>query len=162
LRGAGGGDTLDGGEGSDIYEYTATSDAGAGETITDTGTTGKDTIRLLGDVSFSAFTTNDLSGIEAFVFTGAQTLEINSFPIFGQDFELTGSNGTAQSFTVNNANGNFSVAGWTLKNWESGDHVILNGAGGIDEIIGSTRNDIINGLNNSDTLTGMTLAATST
>ncbi len=72
LRGGGGGDTLDGGEGSDIYEYTATSDAGAGETITDTGTTGKDTIRLLGDVSFSAFTANDLSGIEAFVFTGAQ------------------------------------------------------------------------------------------
>jgi Ca2+-binding RTX toxin-like protein len=109
LRGGGGGDTLDGGEGSDIYEYTATSDAGSGETITDTGTTGKDTIRLLGDVSFSAFTANDLSGIEAFVFTGAQTLEINSFPIFGQNFELTGSNGTAQSFTVNNANGNFSA-----------------------------------------------------
>ena len=50
MRGGGGGDTLDGGEGSDIYEYSATSDAGAGETITDTGTTGKDTIRLLGDV----------------------------------------------------------------------------------------------------------------
>ena len=105
-------------------------------------------------MNFSAFRTDDFSGIEAFVFTGDQDLDINSFPIFGVNFEFTGSNGTAQSFTVNNANGNFSIAGWTLKNWESGDHVILNGAGGIDEIIGSTRNDIINGLNNSDTLTG--------
>jgi Ca2+-binding RTX toxin-like protein len=151
LRGGGGIDTLDGGEGSDIYDYGAFSDVIGGETITDTGTAGKDTIRLLGDVSFLPIAA--LTGIEAFVFTGDQDFQINSFPIFGVDFELTGSNGTAQSFTVSNAN-DFSVAGWTLKNWENSDTIILDGGGFGGIMIGSSKRDVINAFGGEDTLTG--------
>jgi Ca2+-binding RTX toxin-like protein len=150
LRGGGGIDTLDGGEGSDIYDY-GVSEVPVGETLDDTGTASKDAIRLLGNVDFSPITT--LTGIEAFVFTGDQDLTINSFPIFGVNFELTGSNGTAQSFTVNNAN-DFSVAGWTFKNWENSDAIILNGGGFGGIMIGSSKRDVINALGGEDTLTG--------
>ena len=102
LRGGGGADTLDGEEGSDTYDYGATSEAIAGETITDSGTTGTRHDQTTRRRHFSALTT--ISGIEAFIFTGDQDFQINSFPIFGQDFAITGSNGTAQSFTIHNAN----------------------------------------------------------
>lgn len=162
IIGTNGGDTLtgsnahdvisggNGDEGSDIYDYGA-SEVISGETITDTGTSGKDTIRLLGDVSFLPVTT--LTGIEAFMFTGDQDFQINSFPIFGVDFELTGSNGTAQSFTVSNAN-DFSVAGWILKNWENSDTIILIGGGFGGIMIGSSKRDVINAFGGEDTLTG--------
>jgi Ca2+-binding RTX toxin-like protein len=150
LRGGAGADSLDGGEGSDIYDYGA-SEVVSGESINDTGTAGKDTVRFLADVSFSSVAT--LTGIEAFVFTGDQDFQINSFPIFGQNFEITGSNGTAQSFTVHNAN-DFDVSGWTLKNWENGDTIVLNGSGVSGIMVGSSRNDVINGLSGEDALIG--------
>ncbi len=150
LRGGAGGDSFDGGEGSDIYDY-GSSDVVSGEEIDDSGTTGKDTVRFLDDVSFSAVTA--LNGIEAFLFTGEQEFRINSFPIFGQNFEITGSNATAQSFIVDNAN-NFDVSGWTFKNWETSDTLTLNGTSVGGTMTGSSQRDIIDGQQGEDILIG--------
>ena len=140
ITGGLGADTLSGGNGGDTYLFAA-GDVVFGESITDTGASGTDTISVSGTNDFTAAT---VSGIEALTFTAAATTTFNSNQL-PANLAVTGSSGTNNIIINMSAAGTFSIAGWSFTSWTAGiDTITINGASGADTITGSARADIIN------------------
>lgn len=149
LQSGQGADTLDGQDGSDVYVYSATGEA-INDTISDTGTGGIDTVRVLGDVQF--FGLASMSGVEAFDLTAALTIGFNA-SLLPASLAVSGDNGSLQQIVVANAD-NVSLAGWTFNDWEISDNIELDGGVFAGTMVGSSQRDIINGFQGEDTLTG--------
>jgi VCBS repeat-containing protein len=138
LTGGGGADTLDGKDGSDTYIFNP-GDVAAGESITDTGTTGIDTIQIAsGTVDFTAAAA--ISGIEALAFTGTQTetatFNASQLPAI---LAVMGTTAAAQFINVNNVS-SYDASGWTFTNWTSNpDRVTFTGTSGNDVITGTNQ-----------------------
>jgi Ca2+-binding RTX toxin-like protein len=155
----GGGDALDGKGGSDTYVVDDT-DLVVGWSLTDTGASGTDTLRLASGSDFD-LRTKSVSGIEAVVFTGVsgdQVAECHADQLPGDGLParlaVTGVNGSQQVIVISNAT-QFSAALWTFKSWEAAaDHVTINGTDGVDTLVGSKKNDFIRAGLGNDTLTG--------
>jgi Ca2+-binding RTX toxin-like protein len=127
LIGAKGSDTLDGGEDNDTYQI-VTKDAGTVDTITDSGSSGMDTIDATRvTVLQLADTFDDSNGIET---------------ILGNT-----SIGTTLIGGINPVTWDFSLLTLT-------DIALIQGTTGADQITGSAGDDKIKGLGGDDTLSG--------
>lgn len=147
IDGAGGGDSLDGGEGSDRIELNE-SDGGQNNIVTDTGTSGNDTL-VLADGSGSYLVQNNFSaassGIETIDGTGAAGDTISTRE-GSADFDFTGItlvgvdeiNGTTGTDTIVGSSGGDSIDA-------AGGDDTLYGGSGADTLLGGDGNDVIKG-----------------
>ncbi len=152
-------DTVDGGEGSDVYQLGNPGFLSAGDTFFDTGSAvDTDVIEIAGNAitSLNALT---ITGIEGLRFTNdglfwAVNTAMWSIPT---DLEMTGAGGpTGNSLTYQNVS-NYDASGWTFANWSPNSKVFFTDTAGNDTITGTTGIDhIIAFVGGNDTLRGGT------
>lgn len=150
IDGNGGTDTLDGANGSDTYVIDA-ADLPGPLTVTDSGASGTDTLRLANGISFD-LVTSTLTGLEALTFTGGQTVFFGGNPL-PANLAVTGVDATLQTLTIDGAT-TFSAALWTFTSWEQTDAISIIGTAGADTIIGSSQSDRISSNGGADQLDG--------
>lgn len=147
-----GGDTMLGGGGNDIFRYTAQDISETG--MIDGGGGNGDTIEISGGFS-ALFSFADLSSIERLQFlSGGGTL------IFGHDQIGTGSD--IVSARGGDSTDTLHVIGWSvnlstlsLLSWSASDVVLIEGNASIaSTLIGSVKNDTINGDGGADLIRG--------
>ena len=155
LQGLGGADTLDGRDGSDTYYIPAGSDVVAGETISDTGSSGTDAILIFGGTISVDFTSATISGIEVLRFQNAGpstvTFNANQFPA---NLQIEEASGGARTVNVVNAS-NFNASGWMFGAWN--DTININGTIGSDINTQNSQADTIIGGGGDDTLEAVEL-----
>jgi Ca2+-binding RTX toxin-like protein len=147
LTGGAGVDSLDGGEGSDTYLYGTSALLGAADTISDSGTSGTDVIRLTNDGAVADASFLNMRGVETFTATVAN----------GNTFTLGANAQVAGISTVNLAAGNILAAGAYTSaltvSAATGNETVTTGSGN-DSITIGTGDDNINAGNGDDTVTG--------
>ena len=152
LEGGGGADTLFGGNDDDIFDYRASADLAAGESIDGGAGTG-DAIQLFNNSSYN-LALAAISGVEQLLFSGGGgTASLLGTQIgAGQITSVFGDNGVN---TLNVAGAAVNLSGVTFTDWTAGTDIInINGTAGVDNLIGSGQRDIINGGGGADMLDG--------
>jgi Ca2+-binding RTX toxin-like protein len=134
ITGNAGVDSLDGGDGGDTYIYSTLADFVAEDlTLTDTGATGTDTVRITATTGILTLTAAP-NGIEAYVIAGAGAVSINASAVL-TGLTLTGSTG------INALTG-------------TGQDDIITGGAGADNLQGGLGDDIYDYLLSTDFVTG--------
>jgi Ca2+-binding RTX toxin-like protein len=168
----GGADTLSGGAGNDTYSYGSGAEAAAGENIVEAAGAGNaDTIRTTDDADLSALKVNgsaDLEGpgadqgIEQILIAAGTTATFSGAQLHGNSIAINESANGTINLVINVASGatnTFATLGFTAfaggNAFDVGeDTVTINGAGGNENITGTSFADFINGGAGNDTLTG--------
>lgn len=146
-----GADTLDGGAGGDRYEFNGV--VGAGLSISDSGATGTDVIRITGGLNDFGAAGASFSGIEGLTFTGGGQEARFASGMLPSTLLVTGAAGQ-QTLRIDSG-ASFTGTGWTFASWTAGtDEVRLVGDAGANVIAGTSANDLIIGNGGADTLNG--------
>lgn len=168
ITGGGGADILWGGDGNDVFKFNA-GDVVAGETIN--GSSGQDTLSLLGDVDFSgALIVNDTTAINILALNGhTATIAIDQNTRFslvgssGNDTVVVRPSNTSCGQTISAAGFSFTTGGTTGWGGTGTDRIVLTGTAYDDtlesssireSLVGGAGNDTFKGLIGSDTISG--------
>ncbi len=144
INGLGGADTLDGGDGSDLYILSVLGDYASGEITSDTGSNGTDELRFATTVAATLSLTSAVTGIESVT--------------IGTGTTATATLTATTAINVNAASvlNSLTVIGNAGVNVITGTGFAdrLIGNGGNDSLVGGLGDDILNGGAGNDTLTG--------
>jgi len=147
-----GADTLHGGAGGSVFEYTTPADVQPGEVIDGgAGNRAVSSIEVAGGFSFD-FTGATIANVSTILFDGSgNTATFTSDQMAGISAVQDHSGGN-QTLIIKGSNVNLS--GITFRNWVASDRVILDGTGSNERIVGGPGNNTIDAGFGNNTLTG--------
>jgi Ca2+-binding RTX toxin-like protein len=151
ITGGAGVDTLTGNNQPDIFNYLASSDIVAGETING-GAAGTDTITLIGSFATYDFSVATLAGIDRFFFPSNVGTATLAGAQLGTGAITTVRAGSDATLSVTGANVDLSTV--TFENWDAFDSIFIDGTAGVDDLTGSAQNDFFTVSAGADTMAG--------